>query len=123
MTIITRIGPIPIEFPDPNDFRTIRRTVLVQVETLDGMVGFGESIAIWSKACRAVAIVISGGCLPVLQAHSAEDINGAYVKMRRHVVWNGEGGIASMAISGIDRALRNIRVKVAWKPLYRCSAG
>ncbi|MBC7479367.1 MAG: mandelate racemase/muconate lactonizing enzyme family protein, partial [Pseudorhodobacter sp.] len=66
MTKIARIEPIPIEYPDPNDFGTIRRTVLVRVETTDGVVGWGEGIAMWPEACKAVATVISEGFLPLL---------------------------------------------------------
>ena len=123
MTKIARIEPIPIEYPDPNDFGTIRRTVLVRVETTDGVVGWGEGIAMWPEACRAVATVISGGFLPLLEGHLAEDIEGAWVKMRRHVFWYGEGGIASFAISGVDMALWDIRGKVAGKPLYALLGG
>ena len=123
MTKIARIEPIPIEYPDPNDFGTIRRTVLVRVETTDGVVGWGECIAMWPEACRAVATVISGGFLPLLQGDLAEDIDGAWVKMRRHVFWYGEGGIASFAISGVDMALWDIRGKVAGKPLYALLGG
>ncbi len=123
MTKIARIEPIPIEYPDPNDFGTIRRTVLVRVETSDGVVGWGECIAMWPEACKAVATVISGGFLPLLEGHLAEDIDGAWLKMRRHVFWYGEGGIASFAISGIDMALWDIRGKVAGKPLYELLGG
>ena len=123
MTKIARIEPIPIEYPDPNDFGTIRRTVLVRVETSDGVVGWGECIAMWPEACKAVVSVISGGFLPLLQGELAEDINAAWVKMRRHVFWYGEGGIASMAISGVDMALWDIRGKVAGKPLYDLVGG
>ena len=123
MTKIARIEPIPIEYPDPNDFGTIRRTVLVRVETFDGVVGWGECIAMWPEACRAVVSVISGGFLPLLQGELAEDIDAAWVKMRRHVFWYGEGGIASMAISGVDMALWDIRGKVAGKPLYDLVGG
>ncbi len=123
MTKIARIEPIPIEYPDPNDFGTIRRTVLVRLETSDGVVGWGECIAMWPEACRAVAMVITGGFLPLLQGDLAEDIDAAWVKMRRHVFWYGEGGIASFAISGIDMALWDIRGKVAGKPLYALLGG
>ena len=123
MTKIARIEPIAIEYPDPNDFGTIRRTVLVRVETSDGVVGWGESIAMWPEACKAVATVISGGFEPLLHGDLAEDIDGAWVKMRRHVFWYGEGGIASMAISGVDMALWDIRGKVAGKPLYQLFGG
>ncbi len=123
MTRIARIEPIPVAYPDPNDFDTIRRTVLVRVETTDGVVGWGECIAMWPEACKAVALIISEGFLPLLQGCEADDIDGAWEAMRRHVFWYGEGGIASMAISGIDMALWDIRGKVAGKPLYELFGG
>src|SRR3989338_5149014 len=58
MTTIARIEPIAIEYPDPNDFGTIRRTVLVRVETSEGVVGWGECIAMWPEACKAVDMVL-----------------------------------------------------------------
>jgi L-alanine-DL-glutamate epimerase-like enolase superfamily enzyme len=123
MTRIARIEPIPIAYPDPNDFNTIRRTVLVRVETTDGVVGWGECIAMWPEACKAVATVITEGFLPLLQDKLADDIDGNWTLMRRHVFWYGEGGIASMAISGIDMALWDIRGKVEGKPLYQLFGG
>ena len=123
MTKIARIEPIPIQYPDPNDFGTIRRTVLVRVETSDGVVGWGECIAMWPEACKAVATIIADGFLPLLQGDIAEDIDAAWEKMRRHVFWYGEGGIASLAISGIDMALWDIRGKVAGQPLYQLFGG
>lgn len=44
MTRIAWIEPIAIACPDPNDCGTIRRTVLVRVETTDGVVGWDEAI-------------------------------------------------------------------------------
>ena len=123
MTRIARIEPIAIEYPDPNDFGTIRRTVLVRVETTDGVVGWGEAIAMWPEACKAVCTIITDGFAPLLADRLAEDIDGAWTAMRRHVFWYGEGGIASMAISGIDMALWDIRGKVAGKPLYDLFGG
>ena len=123
MTRIARIEPIAIAYPDPNDFGTIRRTVIVRVETTDGVVGWGEAIAMWPEACKAVCTVISEGFLPLLKDKLAEDIDGNWTAMRRHVFWYGEGGIASMAISGIDMALWDIRGKVAGKPLYELFGG
>jgi L-alanine-DL-glutamate epimerase-like enolase superfamily enzyme len=123
MTRIARIEPIPIAYPDPNDFNTIRRTVLVRVETSDGAVGWGEAIAMWPEACKAVATVITDGFLPLLEGDIAEDIDGAWTKMRRHAFWYGEGGIASMAIAAIDMALWDIRGRVAGKPLYELFGG
>lgn len=122
MTKIARIEPIPIEYPDPNDFGTLRRTVLVRVETSDGIVGWGESIAMWPEACRATALVIRDGLTPILLGESV-DIETLWAKMRRHVWWYGEGGIASLAISGVDMALWDIQGKALGKPLYELFGG
>ena len=123
MSAIAKIEPIPISYPDPNDFGTVRRTVLVRVETEDGIVGWGECIAMWPEACKAVATVISEGLLPVLRGERADDTSAAWKKMRAHVWWYGEGGIASLAISGVDMALWDIAGKVANKPLYELLGG
>lgn len=123
MTAIAAIEPIPIEYPDPNDFNTTRRTVLVKVTTDDGIVGWGECIAMWPEACRAVALVITEGLLPVLKGMSATDTASAWQTMRRHVWWYGEGGVASLAISGVDMALWDIAGKAAGKPLYQMLGG
>jgi L-alanine-DL-glutamate epimerase-like enolase superfamily enzyme len=123
MTRIARIEPTHVAYPDPNDFNTTRRTVLCRVETSDGVVGWGEAIAMWPEACEAVRTIITQGFLPLLQGRDADDIDGAWEAMRRHVFWYGEGGIASMAISAIDMALWDIRGKVAGKPLFELFGG
>lgn len=123
MSKIAKIEPICISYPDPNDFDTIRRTVLVRVETSDGVVGWGECIGMWAEACRAIATIITDGFLPELKGKLADDIEGNWQILRRHVHWYGEGGIASLAISGIDMALWDIRGKVAGKPLYELFGG
>ena len=122
MTAIALIEPIAIAYPDPNDFGTVRRTVLVRVETTDGIVGWGESIAMWPEACRAVALIVSEGLYPLLKGE-AVDTAACWQKMRRHCWWYGEGGIASLAIAGIDMALWDIAGKIAGKPVHALLGG
>ena len=123
MDPIVAIEPIAIEYPDPNDFGTVRRTVLVRVETGHGIVGWGECIAMWPEACKAVCTIVSEGFFPLLQEKNSEDIDGAWETLRRHVFWYGEGGVASMAISGVDMALWDIAGRRAGKPLYELFGG
>lgn len=120
---IRAIEPFPIAYPDPNDFGTIRRTVLVKVTTEEGAIGWGECIAMWPEACKAVSTIITDGLLPVLAGEDATDTDSAWKKMRRHVWWYGEGGIASLALSGVDMALWDIKGKAAGKPLYELLGG
>jgi L-alanine-DL-glutamate epimerase-like enolase superfamily enzyme len=72
---------------------------------------------------RDVARGMSCSCINHQQGKLAEDIQGNWEILRRHVHWYGEGGIASLAISGIDMALWDIRGKVADKPLYELFGG
>lgn len=123
MDRIASIEPIAIEYPDPNDFGMVRRTVLVRVETADGIVGWGECIAMWPEACKAVCTIIAEGFLPLLKDKDSGDIDAAWIAMRGHVFWYGEGGIASMAISGVDMALWDIAGRRANKPLYELFGG
>ncbi len=123
MSRIATIEPIPIAYPDPNDFGATRRTLLVRVQTSDGVVGWGECITMWPEASRAVAAIIAEGLLPLLQGDDATATAAAWDKMRRHVWWYGEGGIASFAIAGIDMALWDIAGKIRGQPIYRMCGG
>lgn len=123
MDRIKSIRPIPIAYTDPNDFGSTRRTLLVRVETNDGILGWGECIAMWPEACRAVALLIEEGLAPLLADAPADDTAAAWEKMRQHVWWYGEGGLASMAISGIDMALWDIAGKLKGQPLYQMLGG
>lgn len=123
MSRIQSIRAIPIAYEDPNDFGSTRRTVLVRAETGDGVVGWGESIAMWPEACRATALVITEGLAPLLAGEKADDPETLWEKMRRHVWWYGEGGIASMAVAGVDMALWDIAGKLQNKPLYQMFGG
>jgi L-alanine-DL-glutamate epimerase-like enolase superfamily enzyme len=77
----------------------------------------------WPEACRAVAVIVAEGFLPLLAGTPADDIDGAWDAMRRHAFWYGEGGIASMAIAGIDMALWDIRGKARGQPLFALLGG
>lgn len=123
MDPIESVRAIPIAYPDPNDFGATRRTVLVRVETRDGVLGWGECIAMWPEACRAVALLVEEGFAPLLRGTAAAGTEAAWEAMRRHAWWYGEGGIASMAIAGIDIALWDIAGKLADRPLHALLGG
>ena len=122
MSSIKTVACFHIAYPDPNDFGRERQTLLVRIETDDGIVGWGESIAMWPEACKATRVVIEDGLTPLLVGAEA-DPEILWNIMRRHVWWYGEGGIASLAISGIDMALWDIKGQMAGKPLYRLFGG
>lgn len=121
-----RIGNVRtfvIRYPDTNDHNNLRQTLLARVETTDGVVGWGEGIAMWPEACRATATIIEDGLTPLLQQAGDLTVAEAWAKMRAHTWWYGEGGIACFAYSALDMALWDIQGKVDGKPLYELLGG
>lgn len=121
-----RIGQVQsyvIRYADTNDHASLRQTVLVRVETTDGVVGWGEGIAMWPEACRATKILIDTGFAPLLKEAGEIGVAEAWEKMRAHAWWYGEGGIACFAYSALDMALWDIAGKIAQKPLYELLGG
>jgi L-alanine-DL-glutamate epimerase-like enolase superfamily enzyme len=121
-----RIGNVRtfvIRYPDTNDHNNLRQTLLVRVETTDGVVGWGEGIAMWPEACRATATIIDDGLVPLLQQAGDLTVGDAWTKMRAHTWWYGEGGIACFAYSALDMALWDIQGKIECKPLYDLLGG
>ena len=123
MNKLKRIETFVIRYPDPNDFGFDRLTLLVRAETGDGVVGWGEAIAMWPEACKAVAVLIEEGFAPLLENVDLLEGDSAWEAMRRHSWWFGEGGLAAFAISGIDMAIWDIRGKVLGKPLFELLGG
>lgn len=121
-----RIGNVRtfvIRYPDTNDHDNLRQTLLVRVETTDGVVGWGEGIAMWPEACRATATIIEDGLTPLLQQAGDLTVAEAWAKMRAHTWWYGEGGIACFAYSALDMALWDIQGKIDGRPLYELLGG
>ena len=57
---IVKVEPIPVAYPEPNDFNAERYLCLVKITTDDGLVGWGESITQFKEANGAVAALING---------------------------------------------------------------
>jgi len=115
-----RIGSVRsfvIGYPDPNDYLSRRMTVLVRVETVDGVVGWGEGIAMWPEACKATKLLVDEGFAPLLLQAGETTVQQAWDAFRAHAWWYGEGGIASFAYSAIDMALWDIEGKLRNQPL------
>ena len=123
MLEIERLQTFIIRYPDANDFDNFRMTLLLRIDTKDGVTGWGEAIAMWPEACRATAQIIHDGLGPVVLGQDATQTDILWQAMRRHVWWYGEGGIASLAIAAVDMALWDIRAQAAGQPLYEVLGG
>lgn len=120
---ISKINTIPIRYPEPNDFNSISNTLLIKVETDEGIMGWGESIAMWPEAVFAVKSLIDKGLGELLIGQNPLDTEILWRKMKEHAWWYGVGGIASMAIAGLDIALWDIKGKALDLPLYQLFGG
>ena len=108
---IVKVEPIPVAYPEPNDFNAERYLCLVKITTDEGVVGWGESITQFREANAAVAALITGLSEFVIGQDPLN--NGAIWRaIKERYWWYGyRGGIAAYALSAIDIALWDIKGK------------
>ena len=116
MSKISKIEPISVSYPEPNDNGSIRNLTLCRIETSDGIVGWGEAITMWPEACRATEIMISA-MSDLLIGRDPLDNGAIYKEIAARSWWYGPEGIASFARSAIDIALWDLRGKVSGQSL------
>lgn len=110
--IVTGIEAIPVSYREPTDHNRHRSVCLVRVSCAGGAVGWGEACTYFPEASRAAAHIVEASA-PLIIGSSAMDIERHWQSMKGHSWWYGTGaGIASMAISGIDIALWDLKGKI-----------
>lgn len=98
--------------------RAVKRdSVVVRVETEDGITGWGESHH--ARAPNITAAIVNTTLQDIILPADARDITGIWARiyewqLRSH----GMGAAVAMAMSGIDMALWDIAGKAAGKPLH-----
>jgi L-alanine-DL-glutamate epimerase-like enolase superfamily enzyme len=108
---VVRVEPIPVAYPEPNDFNATRYLCLVKITTDDGIVGWGEAITQFPEANPAVAAIING-MAEVVIGRSPIDTEAIWRALKDRAWWYGYGGgLASNAIAAIDIALWDIKGK------------
>jgi D-galactarolactone cycloisomerase len=117
-------------FPMPKDLdvtvgmgRMVKRdTVIVEVKTESGIVGYGESHH--GRAPGAVARLIETTLRQLVIGMDATDVVGVWAKIyKMQLGSHGMGAGTALAMSGIDMALWDIRGKAVGWPLYRLLGG
>ena len=127
---ITAITAIPLSFRlDQGKTVTMgigsttkRDTIIVRVETSEGITGYGEAHP--GRSPGAVVSLIHNTLAPMLIGMKATDVIGVWKRVHRmQLSSHGVGSGASLALSGIDMALWDIRGKAAKMPLYELLGG
>lgn len=120
---IERVEPIPVAYPEPNDFNATRYLCLVKITTNDGVVGWGESITQFPEANPATASIIEGMSELIVGSNPLEN-EVLWRKMKDRAWWYGYGGgIASYAVAAIDMALWDIKGKLLGVPVVDLLGG
>jgi D-galactarolactone cycloisomerase len=128
--LIRTIKAFPISYKVPEGQnvrlglgRTVKRdAVLVKVETDEGITGWGE--AHHGRCPGAVAKLIDTTLSDLTLGMDAFDVVGVWHRVyQMQLASHGMGAAASMALSGLDIALWDIRGKAAGWPLYRLLGG
>lgn len=127
---ITRITALPLSYRLPQGQTvkvgvgaTIKRdTIIVRVETDEGVTGYGESHP--GRSPGAIASLVQQTLDPLLGGMDPCDVVGVWARVNRmQLSSHGLGAGAALALSGIDMALWDLRGKLANMPLYRLLGG
>src|SRR5260221_6743891 len=127
---IAEITAIPTSFPLPKDSnvrlgigRAVKRdAVIVKVRMESGIVGYGESNE--GRAPGAVAALINTTLRTLVLGMDATDVVGVWNRIySRQLASHGMGAGCSLAMSGLDMALWDIRAKAVGWPLYKLLGG
>ncbi len=120
---ITAVEPIPVAYPEPNDFNATRHLCLVRVTADDGQVGWGEAVTMWPEASRATRAVIDGLSAVVIGRDPVQS-DALWRAMKEHSWWYGyRGGIASFAIAALDIAIWDLKGKALGRPVVDLLGG
>lgn len=112
MSRVVEIKALPIRYREPTDHNRTRSVCLVRITGEDGHVGWGECCTYFPEATLAAAKLVEGLGALVVGADALQN-EAIWLKLKEHSWWYGTGaGLASMAISGIDIALWDLKGKI-----------
>ncbi len=124
---ITKITPYLVSAPAPflptaNAKANNREYLFVEVNTDEGVTGWGEVTCTREQANRGVASLIRH-VSDLLEGDDPKNIEKIWHKVFRHFTYMGSRGATTSVISGIDIALWDIRGKVLGVPVYELLGG
>ncbi|KPP83679.1 MAG: L-alanine-DL-glutamate epimerase and related enzymes of enolase superfamily [Rhodobacteraceae bacterium HLUCCA08] len=111
MVTVERVEAIPVSYREPTDHNRFRSVCLVKITDTDGRTGWGEGCAYFPEATLATARIVEG-MAPLVVGQNPLQTEAIWHRLKDHSWWYGTGaGIASIAISGIDIALWDLKGK------------
>lgn len=110
---------VPIK-AGPIEREAVRALILVEVETDQGLKGWGISSL---ASPGAIVPLINNVCAPLVTGMDAGAIAAVWNALYREIAHRGQTGDAYHAISAIDIALWDIRGKALGEPVWRLLGG
>ena len=108
---IRSVEPLPVAYPEPNDHNRKRSVCLVKITDEDGVTGWGEACSYFPEATLSVARLIDGISDQLIGRNPLYN-ESLWRGLKAHTWWYGTGvGLASIALSGIDIALWDLKGK------------
>jgi L-alanine-DL-glutamate epimerase-like enolase superfamily enzyme len=99
-----------------------QETVLVDLETADGLAGTGYSYTIGTGGSSVLAL-LRDHLLPVLVGQDARNVEALWQRLFALTRSTTTGAITSLALAAVDTALWDVRCKRAGEPLWRLAGG
>jgi galactonate dehydratase len=100
-----------------------RQYVFVQVDTDDGITGWGEITTYPGPVANRAVCSVVRELAPLLIGHDATRIEDAWHRVFRTFTYVGTRGFTTAVVSGIDIALWDIRGKALGLPIYDLLGG
>ncbi|MDP6666265.1 MAG: mandelate racemase/muconate lactonizing enzyme family protein [Dehalococcoidia bacterium] len=119
---ITKVTPWLLHAPAAYNFDRPGEYIFVEVQTDEGITGWGEVTTTHPVANRAVCAVLQQ-LDPLVKGDNPFHIEKIWNKIFRRFTYMGSRGASTNAISGIDIALWDIRGKALNEPIYNLFGG
>ncbi|WP_217544943.1 mandelate racemase/muconate lactonizing enzyme family protein [Streptomyces sp. GbtcB6] len=128
MSIITtataRLADIAVETDRTDAVQSFvkQETVLVDLETADGLAGTGYAYTIGTGGTSVLAL-LRDHLLPALVGQDARNVEALWQRLFALTRATTTGAITSLALAAVDTALWDVRCKRAGEPLWRLAGG
>ena len=99
-----------------------RETIVVEVVSEGGVVGHGSAPS-WGLALETVASFVLSELADLVRGRRAADVREIHRGLVRRAQVHGGGGVASMAIGGVDSALWDLQARTRGMSLGQLIAG
>ncbi|WUR84824.1 mandelate racemase/muconate lactonizing enzyme family protein [Streptomyces phaeochromogenes] len=123
-TATARLADIAVEQDRTDAVQSFvkQETVLVDLETADGVAGTGYTYTIGTGGTSVLAL-LRDHLLPALVGQDARNVEALWQRLFALTRATTTGAITSLALAAVDTALWDVRCKRAGEPLWRLAGG